>query len=208
MPFQSNLQLDGTCVAEQRQPSTILGKLSATYQRIRAHSAYHCRNCSRLRDLQQVNFGGGPMQAASSSRAVAPDAFSASGLALRRLTGITASARPCSCCWHLQQQQQQPIAQTTPVLQRQSSRPQPGLQPQNPGPISRRKLVIRASGAAGGLGGHGGGRGEPVSLQLAVQVISHCHKHQPGPEPELVAIPYSCPDQLCTGRCLNNQHVA
>jgi hypothetical protein len=52
------------------------------------------------------------------------------------------------------------------VLQQQSSRLQPGLQLQKPGTISRRKLVIRASGAAGGLGGHGGGRGEPVSLQL------------------------------------------
>lgn len=106
------------------------------------------------------------MQAASTSRTVSPDAFSASGLALRRLSGITASARPCSCCLHLQQQQQQPRAQQVSVLQQQVSRPQLGVIYRKVGAISRGRLMIRAAGAAGGLGGHGGGRGEPVSVSI------------------------------------------
>lgn len=105
------------------------------------------------------------MQAASSSRP-GPDAFSASVLAVRRLSGITASVRPCSCCHQLQQQQQQSRPQQLPVLQQQRQRHSPaayGATVTQHIQISRRRLVIRAAGAAGGLGGHGGGRGEPVS---------------------------------------------
>lgn len=113
------------------------------------------------------------MQAASSSRPV-PDALSASGLALRRLSGITASVRPCSCCLQLQQQQQQPRPQQLPVLQQQQQHHNSALNGATVTrhiQISRRRLVIRASGAAGGLGGHRGGRGEPVSHSQLLSTI-------------------------------------
>jgi len=100
------------------------------------------------------------MQAASSSRIIHDQ--SASALAIRRLSGATASIRPCSCCIHLQQQQQQPRFQ-----QRQRcSSSQSQLRERKPGVNSRGHLVIRASGAAGGMGGHGGGKGAPVSVML------------------------------------------
>lgn len=113
------------------------------------------------------------MAVASSSRPVAHfDAVSA--LALRRLSGTLASVRPCSCCWQQQQQQQRPTASQQLQLQQPSSitRLQPSPQTRGAGLISRRQRVISGAGAAGGLGGHGGGRGEPVRCPTSCIIIT------------------------------------
>lgn len=117
------------------------------------------------------------MQASRAAAVHHPDAFSASGLALRRLSGITASVRPCSCCSQYllrqQQQQQQSRCHELQQLQPRSNgcTVSPSLGSHSSG---RRRLVITASGAAGGMGGHGGGRGEPVSEQRGSELCGYC----------------------------------
>lgn len=88
------------------------------------------------------------------------EALSSASQLNRRISSLTASVRPCMCHHAANQFLRRTANPGSTPAKAVGSRP---TLKHAVGISSRRRLVIRASGPAGGLGGHGGGRGEPVS---------------------------------------------
>lgn len=99
----------------------------------------------------------------------------------RRISGSMASVRPCVCCATPLRAPQQQRLQGRLLRPAQTSIPACShVLDHSTSYCGRRRLVIAAGGPAGGMGGHGGGRGEPVrccrlcTWEIALQMSNLC----------------------------------